>query len=733
MLNVTDAVRRALVGRTFALTLATFAAQTTALAQSTPGASGQSAAADDQPQEVVVLGRYEFLSADTSGATNLPLPIEKVPQSISLVSEDFVKAADLKSLGEIAQYTPGALDVGNQEGFGTIVKLRGFASISAFDGLNVGVLTGSSYEPDYAIIDRLEIVKGPSSVMYGVSSAGGLVNFVTKSATPTTRDYLSLQGGSWNTFRLEGQVAGALDPSASLRGIGVAVYERGDSFMTDVDHSNIVLYGGLNWSGPGSVSAFLHGGVERHVRTSFDGIPTEVDGTPAPLPRSFFIGSKNMELRSNLWHAEGDVTWHANDMLDLSLKGNIRHVSNKGVAPYSFGLDADGNLGLAVQDFGQGVHANDYAIGASGVLRLDSLGLANSFVSLSAMYQDDLSAGSGGQAVFTGPYTGPFPDVPVVGSVNIAGGQAAIEDAFNTAIPTGPLTFFNIESRTFTLSAQSWLQIVDHLSLLAGASLAKPRITNETNGESQDFDAGSQMSYRGGLTYEVLPGANAYVSYSQSFNPQTNIDVNGAVLPPIIGKQYEAGVKYRPVGGRLLLTAAVFQIKQKNQGQFDTQIDGLDRYAPVGELTHKGVELEAVGRLKPNWQVNVGYSYLDAKVTDDSDSTVVGQHEVFLPRQTASLFSTYTLNQGPLKGMSLGAGARYVGAEPTAYDGSTKDIPGYTLIDASAGYSIDGWTLQLNVHNLFNRHYYINNYNTLFYGNAVGAPFNAALMLRHDF
>lgn len=731
MYKITDILRRALFG--FALLVPVFAAQTPALAQTASGKPGQNASSpDEQLQEVVVVGRYEFLSADTSGATNLPLPIEKVPQSISLVSEDFIKAADLKSLGEIAQYTPGALDVGNQEGFGTIVKLRGFTAITAFDGLNVGVLSSTSYEPDYAIIDRLEIVKGPSSVTYGVSSAGGLVNFVTKSATATTPDYVSLQYGSWNTVRVEGQVAGALDPSASLRGIGLAVYEQGNSFMTDVEHSNIVLYGGLNWTGSDSLSAFLHAGVERHVRTAFDGIPTEADGTPAPLPQSFLIGSKDMELRSNLWHAEADVTWHVNDILDLSLKGNIRHVATRGMAPYSFGLDADGTLGLAVQDFNQGIYANDYAVGASGVLHFDSLGLANSFLSLSAMYQDDLSAGASGQAIFTGPYAGD-PSVPVVGFVNIGAGQAAVEDAFNTSIPTGPQAFFNIEAKTLTLSAQSWTQIVDHLSLLAGASYAKPRITDEMNGDSQNLDAGSQKSYRGALTYEFLQGANAYVGYSQSFNPQTNIDVTGAVLPPIIGDQYEAGVKYRPVGGRLLLTAAVFQIKQKNQGEFDTQIDGLDRYAPVGELTHKGVELEVVGRLKSNWQVNVGYTYLDAKVTEDSDLTIVGKREVFLPRQTASLFSTYTLNQGVLKGLSLGAGVRYVGAEPTAYDGSTKDIPGYGLIDASAGYNFAGWTIQLNAHNLFNRRYYINNYDTLFYGNAIGAPFNAALMLRHDF
>ena len=702
----------------------------------TPALSARAADAtpvEGQLEEVVVTGRYEFLSVDTSGATNLPLPIEKVPQSISLVSEDFIKAADLKTLGDIAQYTPGALNVGNQEGFGTIIKLRGFSSLQAFDGLNVGTLSSTSYEPDYAIIDRLEIVKGPSSVIYGVSSAGGLVNFVTKSATAHTPSYVLGEYGSWNSWRVEGQAAGALDPAENLRGIAVMVRDQGQSFMTDVSHETTILYGGVNWSGADNVTAFVHGGFERHVRTAFDGVPTEADGSPAPLPRSFFIGSENRELSTNVWHAESDVTWHVTDMLDLSLKGNIRHVYTHGTAPYSFGLDGEGNLGLAIQDFEGGLHANDYALGAAGIYRFDNLGLAHSFVSLSAIYQDDLSSGVGGQGTFSGAYAGPDPTDPFVGQVNLSAGQQGVEAAFNSAGTTGPNFPFATKLKTLTVSAQTWLEIVNHLSVLAGASFAKPHIISITDGDSEDFSVGSQMSYRGGLVYEFLPGANAYLSYSQSFNPQTYIDITGAVLPPIKGEQYEAGVKYTPVSGHLLLTAAVFEIKQKNQGEFDTQIDGLDRYRAVGELTHRGVELEGVGRLGRNWQLNLGYTYLDSKVTQDSDPTVIGRPEIFLPKQTASVFSTYTLDAGPLKGLSFGAGARYVGPEPTAYDGSTIDIPGYALLDASAGYVRGNWTLQFNLHNLLDRRYYINNYDTLFYGNAVGTPFNGSITLRHDF
>jgi TonB-dependent siderophore receptor len=699
-------------------------------ADATAQANGASTGGTDQLQEVVVTGRYEFLSVDTSGATNLPLPIEKVPQSISLVSSDFLKAVDLKSLGDIAEYTPGALNVGNQEGFQTIIKLRGFQPAEAIDGVNVGVLSPTTtFEPDYAIMDRLEIVKGPSSVIYGISSAGGLVNFVTKGATAHTPDYVSVQAGSWNSFRVEAQVAGALDPSQTLRGIAIVVRDQGDSFMNSISHETTVAYGGINWTGSDAVSGYLHGGFEQHIRTSFDGIPTEADGSPAPVARSFFIGSEDMKVYTDVFHAEGDLTWHSSDMLDLSLKGNIRRVDTHGNAPYSFGLDSSGNLGLAIQEFPDG-EAKDYGVGVSATYHFDSLGLKNSFVSLAALYQVDCACTTGGQATFSGQYAGPN---PYVGIVNIFSGEAAIQAAFNSATIQPVSTVQDIWAKTLTISAQSVVQVVDHLSVLAGASYADPKLTETFNSVFQSFNPGSQISYRAGLIEELAPGANAYVSFSQSFNPQTTIDANGSVLPPVTGQQYEAGLKYRLAGNRVLLSAAVFQIAQKNQGQFFTQIDGLDRYKPVGELTHKGIELQGLGSVSQQWQVNVGYTYLNPKVTTDSDPTIVGKTELFLPKQTASVFSTYAFDAGPIRGLSLGAGVRYVGAVATSYDGSTQDIPAYTIVDTSVGYAVNDWRVQLNVHNLLNERYFINNYDTAFYGNTIGAPLHFALSVQRNF
>jgi iron complex outermembrane receptor protein len=683
-----------------------------------------------QLQEIVVTSHYEFLSVDTSGTTNLPLAIEKIPQSISLVSSDFIAATDLKTLGDIAEYTPGALNIGDQEGFGTLIALRGFPAAQAIDGVNVGVLGATTtYEPDFAIMDRLEFVKGPSSVIYGISSAGGLVNFVTKSATTRTPDYVSVQASSWNSFRVEGQVAGALNESQSLRGIGIVVRDQGDSFLDSFSHATTVVYGGINWVGSDALSGYLHGGYEQHIRTAFDGIPTEADGSPAPVPRSFFIGSEGMKLYTNVLHGEGDLTWHASDALDISLKGNVRRVATHGNSPYSFGLTSNGDLGLAIQEFPD-IEANDYGVGASAIYHFDSLGLKNSFLSLATLYQVDCACAEFGQGTFAGQYA---TSDPTVGAINLFNGETAIRAAFNSATIQPTSTRQNIWAKTLTTSAQSVVQVVDHLSVLAGASYANPKLTETTNSVIQNLNPAGQISYRAGLIDEFAPGANAYVSFSQSFNPQTTIDISGKVLPPITSNQYEAGVKYRLSDNRVLLSAAVFQITQKNQGEFDTQVNGLDRYKAIGELTHKGVELQGLGRLTKQWQINAGYTYLDPKVTEDSDPTTVGKTQLFLPKQTASIFSTYLFDKGPVRGLSIGAGVRFVGAEATSYDGSSKNISAYTVVDTSIGYTVNDWQIQLNLHNLLNERYFINNYQTTFYGNSIGAPLNFALLVRRNF
>ena len=201
------------------------------------------------------------------------------------------------------------------------------------------------------------------------------------------------------------------------------------------------------------------------------------------------------------------------------------------------------------------------------------------------------------------------------------------------------------------------------------------------------------------------------------------------------GDQYEGGVKYRSRDGHLLLTGALFQITEQNQPEFAELIGPVSYYTAAGEVKNKGIELEALGQLSPQWQIHLGYAFLDSKITKNpSDPASVGQTQPFIPEQTASLFTTYTVGTGFLRGLTVGGGYRYVGPQRTNIpNNSTFDIPGYELVDATVSYAINRWTVQLNARNVLNKFYYYNDYETLAFSNLVGPPTSVTLTVRRNF
>ena len=671
-------------------------------------------------QEVVVQG-YRFLSADTSGTTNLPLPIEKVPQAISLVSGDFLKAANLKTFGDIADYTPGLLNVGNQNGYTTIVDIRGFLSGRAVDGLSL--LGPPTVDLDPTVIDRLEIVKGPSSVVYGISNAGGLINTVTKSATPETPNYLFVQASQWYNYRLEGQATGALDADGNVRVIGALSRDAGDYFQNNLSHSTNSFYGGIDATLPDSLTASLHVGHTLFLRTGFDGIPVFPNGDSAGLPVSFCVCVKDMDLRSSVWYASGNLTWHPTSMLELNVKAFFENTNQDGeINPYSYNLQSNGIVNISVQQTISGTAVNT-AEGVNAIYHLDDLlpAIKGSFLSIAGHREDWWSNGNG-VSYQAGTAT-----------TNIFAGQAAFDQFIETVRPQMIANPF-VGPRLITATTgdfQALLQLFDPLALLLGASYSKPYASSITEGVYSAFQFAGHASYRAGLTYQIAPPLTGYLSYSQSFQPQTFYEPNFVPVPPLIGTEYEAGLKY--TNHRLLVTAAVYQLTQANSAQYFESIKNADFYLPVGQVKNKGVEFEAVGQITDNWKIDAGYAYLNPRISEDSDAAIVGQTQLWLPNTTASAFLVYTFGEGVVRGLSLGGGFRLVTSVRTSYDSSTRNIPGYSVIDANAGYSRDKWLITFNARNIFDKHYFINEWQTLYYGNTIGPLANLSLSVRREF
>ena len=669
----------------------------------------------------VVVSSYRFLSEDTSGATNLPLPVEKVPQAISLVSNDFIKAADLKNLGEIAQYTPGMVYSGAVGGSVSQISLRGFLTSYAFDGLTTGNILA---EPDAALVDRVEVVKGPSSVVYGAASPGGVVNLVLKGAAPNTPTYLSILGGSWNRWRGEGQIAGALNESGTVRGIAVGVLEAGDSFTDYYESEKNTLYGGIDAALTDDLRVYVRVGREHVSRPGFGGFGLYADGTPPPISRDFILAPSDDRVVSDTYRASGAATWDVSPAWSLELKGNYSSTDHGGAAPlFATALQPNGNFNILTRNLDFELH--DWNLGGFTNYKLDDLGLADSFLAASLIYT---SSARTQRTLF--PTINGLTTVPT----NLLLGTDALVGLIDSEVFPGINPSLNQQQLYYRIaSAQGVIKIVDSLSLLAGASVSDPTVKNKTvlNGPWVYYNPGSQTSYRAALMYEPVRDLNLYASYSQSFQPNFRTDRDDRVLPPVIGEEYEIGGKYTALDRRLLLTASYFQLDQKNTAVLTTFIgsDGFARYAAVGQVRHRGLELEAVGQVTDRWQIQAGITRLDPKITKDSVAANIGQTRPWIPKGTASAFTSYTF----ARGVSVAAGLRHVDSIKTSTLGTTRPLPSYTLVDGSVGMTLDTWQLQLNLKNAFDKTYYVNSAQSITGGTLFGEPRSVAVTVRKDF
>ncbi len=676
--------------------------------------------------EVTVTG-YRFLDEDTSGITNLPLPIDKIPQSISIVNNDFVGAADLKDASEIAQYTTGAMWGSYNPSDANEFWIRGFSANYAIDGLTVGYQIP---EPDAAILARYEVVKGPASVVYGAQSPGGIVNLVSKSASSDVRSSVEVLGGSFGRYRVEGELAQSLNAAGTVRGIGVAAYEDQGSFVDFVKKNRAVAYIGLDFDVNPALTGYFRTSYQRTKNTPYNGIPTFEDGSFVKVPRSFFIGGSDLNNVSQTFRVDSGLSWNPSNLWSFDLKALYHHLKHRGGNQYNYSYVAsDGSFPYGGERFIDW-HIEDYSLAVSASRKLDDLGLDDSSVSGSIRYQhyeyDNYELTGGGP--------GPNP--------NIFAGDAAINDIFNAFTPTN--TYQQDQRMNYlTASTQAVIKVSRPLTLVGGVAYSQPRIDQQLYfGSFNNFDPGNQMNYRGAVLYEPIERLDLYASYSESFQPNLRIDRNYRVLAPLSGTQYEIGAKYRPHQA-ILLTAAAFEIREKNIAVFDfADVNGESLYR-AEDVRHRGIEVDATGRVTRRWQVRGGFSVLDPKVTNDPNHSVNnGETRPWIPRVTANLYTLYEISER----LSVGGGARYVG-EVKTYDNSDtsfatpdgkpllKEIPSYAVFDAAVNYSFDLWRLQLNLKNIGDKHYAVSTpiFQSLAAGLFPGEPRSFAVSVRRDF
>lgn len=661
---------------------------------------------------------------DVTAAPEVGTPLNRItptlretPQSITVIDAGRMQEQNLRTLDDVMQQSPG-VTVQPYQQLTTGYYARGF-KIDSFQQDGVPVLMGgtASAPQDMAMYERVEILRGAAGLLAGAGNPSATVNLVPRRPPRAFGGSASLAAGNWNRYRAEADVGGPLNAAGTLRGLVVASHEDRDFFydVAKQKSTNVYAIAELDVASATTLSLGAHQQRIRSV-TNMSGVPFYADGQPLGLPRSTFL----------------DVAWDRFDWDNTRVFAGLDHRFGNG---WTFKLNANHLSGDSTLKYAGANGAVDPATQTGPRLT-------------GAAYEFDST-----QSSLDGYASGPFMLLGRQHELMVGGNyqktrfeqfQASLVPALNVpvdvfrwnphGVPEPTTGAYSSRGPTHTTQsgvyAMGRFSLADPLKLIVGARVSRW----EQESPSGASRLGGQFTPYGGLVYELTPQWSAYTSYAQIFQPQTQRTWGGALIDPVEGTNYEAGVKGELADGRVNVSLAVFHIRQTNRAQQDPAhpcAGAVCYYVNSGEAVSRGFEAEATGRITRDLSVQAGYTYNTTEYV--RDATLTGQPLArFAPRHILRLWANYTLPQGDRR-WTLGTGLQAQSDYSAVSGRVTQRQGGYGLVNLRLGYRVDNkTTVALNVSNLFDRSYY-QSLSGLTWNNRYGEPRSAMLTLRTAF
>lgn len=662
-----------------------------------------------------------FVALRSAGGTKTNTPLIEIPQAISVVTREEMDQRGVQNFNSAVAYTPGirAIDYPGGQGAPDIY-LRGFRAFNLFSTFRDGLRAGfSQYDVDIETygLERIDVIKGPSSVLYGQIAPGGLVDMTTKRPTETPLREIEVQGGNFDRRQAAFDFSGPMDQDGKwlYRVTGLA-RDSG----TQVDHSpddRLYLAPSLTWRPTDRTSVTVYASYQKSKRGgSEQSLPltgTVKDNPAGRFPSDVFLGQPGL-------------THYTVENTSVGYEVEHRATENWTVRQKARYMHADVDfVSSGARNSAQLTDGRYYTFGMQDRPKGTDTFLVDTNV------EGRITTGAVQHTVLAGLDYGYYS-----GRESRTSGTAGTIDIFNP-VYTNTTTwnsFKSVDGKSQVyqtgLYAQDQLRYDRWILTLGG------RYDWATNKES-DYLAGDSSTVnseaftgRTGLTYLFDNGIAPYASYSTSFQPASGTMAparGGGNFEPTKGKQYELGIKYQPPGSDSMITASLFQLTQQNVTTADPVYSGYS--VQDGEVRSRGLELEAKTSLAAGLNVAASYTYLDAEITKDNANPITGASKKGLrpasvPRHMGGLFVDYTVGTGPLAGLGLGGGVRYVGSSYNA--ANTVKIGGYTLVDAVLRYDLGqlspdlkGFRASLSATNLFDKRYFTPGFydQSVFYGN----------------
>jgi len=611
-------------------------------------------------------------------ATKTDTPLAETPQSVTIVPRDQIVDQGATNIQDALNYAAGVRsDAYGLDGRTDSVRIRGSYPDIYLDGLrqNYGYYTSTTRTEPYTL-ERLEVLRGPSGMLYGSGTAAGIVNMVSKRPLQETQREVGVEFGSYGRKQIQTDLTGALTKDGDWSYRLIALARNADTQVDHVPDDRTVLAPSLTWRPSGATSLTLQALYQKDKAGSTSQFfPWEGTLLPNPngqLPSSRFIGEPgdyyNSERKTFGWqfeHRFNDAWAYRNNFRYAKNENDNRyHWGDSFTIPGGWGADPI-NKRILGRYLDYSLTKNEMSVMDNNVEGHFATGTLRHTLLVGADFSRQKENVYGGTVGFSeiDAYA------PVYGNLE--------------PLPTrDPLP--QTKQRSAGVYVQDQIKL-DNWVLLAG--LRRDWTTSSAEGSPEQKDDATTKRF--GLLYAFPNGWSPYVSYAESFTPQS--PQLGQVLKPLRGEQWEAGIKYEPKDRPLAFNAAVYDLREKER----TTSPMPNVIEQLPDTKTKGVELEARGRVTSALDVIANYTYTDV------DPILEG-----LPENMASIWAKYRFQIAGMPGFAVGAGVRWMSSFRDISYGIGPEVPSQTLVDAMISWENAQWRLALNVNNLTDKTYF---------------------------
>lgn len=633
----------------------------------------------------------------SAGATKTDTPLIETPQSISVITREEMVTRQHDSLADVLNYTPGVIAQPN--GYSRVAddyRMRGFdigprTGGVLRDGMKMQSTQFEGGQEPYGL-ERVEVVKGAASVLYGQLAPGGLVNTVSKRPTLDPLHEINLEYGNHQRRQLSTDHSGALDDEGRFSYRLTALSRDSGTQFDAIDDDKLYIAPALTWQITDDTRLTLLASQQRTQTTLTPPIRydlTVASNTPGyKVPYDLFPGEPDYDDYDGTVQTAGYLLEHrVNEQLQV--RQAVRYFESRVDYDY-ITLNTSRVTGPNLSNLTRSYNSRE--------------DIATGWTSDNSV-QLDLDAGRWQHTVLAGLdyYRKTYDSHRFSGS-------APVLDLANPVYGNLPQVDRSIDRGSDLYSRQLGVYLQEQVKFderwVGVFGLRQDWADSSTRSYRDDARVttdDSQLTGRVGFVYLADNGLAPYVSYSQSFLPVSGSGADGKPFSPTEGEQYEIGVRYQPAGRELLISAAVYQLTQRN---VTSSIPGSDFDEQTGKERSTGFEIEAKAQLTPDLALSAGYAYTDAHVIADNDPQLEGSRIEGTPYHNASMWLDYRLTVLGLRNLSVGAGARYNGTTHTLPSISERKIAAYTLFDARVSYDLDEhWSVAARAQNLSNERY----------------------------